>query len=231
MKELSALPPEELNEDVDLSGIEAALRQRLKGLTIRQTTKRIKSDCAALKKWSKQFENSEAATISFVIGLLSYRPGQLARRLLAPAQATEPEPTIIFEPPAGWSAEPMPLSLKLRAGRQTIGAITAIDESMVEVLVNQNQIRDERESRVRIRNPFAVFGEWTKSPVRFGDAHGHKYLYKQAQTVPWKSVQYLLRVPGGAVNIVLDASGKKFDEAPFESKLHTLRVEPAAQSS
>jgi hypothetical protein len=230
LSELSALPPEELNEDVDLTGLESALRQRIKGLTIRQATELIESDCGALKKWSKQSRNPEAAN-SFIIGVLSYRPRTLARRLLAPVQAGEPEPAINFEPPDGWSAEPMPLSLHLRAGRKTIGAITAIDESTLESLEHKNQIRDETESRVRMRNPFAVFGEWTKSPVRFGDVHGHKYLYMQAQPAPWKSVQYLLRIPGGAVNVVLDASGREFDESSFESKLHTIRLGPASQAS
>jgi hypothetical protein len=230
LAELSEHPAHELNEDVDLTSIEIALRERIKGLNIPEATERIKGDCQALKKWSKQSGNSDAAT-SFVIGVLSYRPGPLARRLLAPAQPTPREPTIIFEPPDGWSAEPRSLSLQLRAGRKTIGVITIIDDFSFDVLVHQNQIRDERESQVRNRNPFAISGEWTKSPVRFGETHGNKYLYRQTQPVPWKSVQYLLRVPGGAVNVMLDAHGKEFDEAPFEDRLHTLRLEAEQRAS
>jgi len=230
LAELLALSSEELNEDVDLSGVENVLRERIKGLSIREATERIKSDCVALTKWSKQSGNSEAA-ISFVIGVLSYRPGPLARRLLAPVQPVQPEPTIIFEPPSGWCTEPMPLSLHLREGRKNLGAITAIDESTLELLAHQNQIRDERESRVRSRNRFAAIGEWKKSPVRFGKAHGDKYLYKQTQPAPWKTVQYLLRVPGGAVDILIDANGKEFDEWPFEAKLHTLRLDSERRTS
>jgi hypothetical protein len=230
LSELSALPAEELNEDVDLSGIEAALRERVKGLTIREVIELLKGDLVALKKLPKQSGNSQSA-ISFVIGVLSHRPGHLARRLLAPIQTAEPEPIIIFEPPDGWSAEPISPTLQIRVGRKKMGAIMVIDESTVEVLVHQNQIRDERELRVRNRNPFAVPGEWTKSPVRFGNAHGNKYLYTLAKPAPWKSVQYLLRVPGGAVDIVLDANGKGFDESPFENKLHTLRIEPASRAT
>jgi hypothetical protein len=228
LSELSALRAEELNEDVDLSGIEAALRERIKGLTIREAIERLKGDLVALKKWRKQSGNSDAA-ISFVIGVLSYRPGHLARRLLAPVQIAEPQPIIIFEPPDGWSTEPISPTLQIRVGRKKIGAIMVIGESTVELLVHQNEIRDDRESRVRSRNPFAVPGEWTKFPVRFGNTHGNKYLYTQVKPAPWKSVQYLLKVPGGAVDISLNANGKEFDESLFESKLHTLRVEPASR--
>jgi hypothetical protein len=230
LAELSELPTNELNEDVDLTSVETALRERIRGLNIREATERLKGDCQALKQWAKQSGNSKAAT-SFVIGVLSYRPGPLARRLLAPAQPAPPEPTIFFEPPDGWSAEPRSLSLQLRAGRKTIGVITIIDDFSFDVLVHQNQIRDEREPQVRIRNPFAVAGDWTKSCVRFGEARGNKYIYRQTQPVPWRSVQYLLSVPDGAVNIVLDARGKEFDEAPFDSRLHTLRIEAEQRAS
>src|SRR5690349_11556529 len=186
--ELSALPARELNEDVDLTSIETALRERIRGLNIREATDRIQRDCEALKHWARQSGNSKAAT-SFMIGVLSYRPGPLARRLLVPAQPSPREPTIIFEPPEGWSAEPRPLSLQIRAGRKTIGAITIIDDSSLQLLVHQNQIRDQRESQVPNSNPFALRGEWTKSPVRFGETHGNKYLYRQTRPVPWKSVQ------------------------------------------
>jgi hypothetical protein len=225
LAELSALPSHELNEDVDLTSIETVLRERIKGLNIRQATERIKLDCRTLKLWSKQPGNSGAA-ISLLIGVLSYRPGPLARRLLAPIQPAQPEPAIIFEAPDGWSVEPMPLSLHLSTGRKKMGAIMLIDDSALELLAHQNQIRDERRAPIRGRNPFAIIGEWTKSSVHFGEAHGDKYLYKQTQPAAWKRVQYLLKVPGGTVDILLDANGKKFDESSFESKLHTLRIEP-----
>jgi len=82
LSELSELPANELNEDVDLTSVETALRERIKGLSIREAIERIKHDCQALKKWSKESGKPEPAT-SFVIGVLSYRPGPLARRLLA----------------------------------------------------------------------------------------------------------------------------------------------------
>jgi hypothetical protein len=162
LAELSAMPSAELNEDINLANIETALRERINGLNIRAATERLKSDCAALKSWSTQTGNSDAA-IAFLIGVLSYRPGPLARRLLAPIQPAQLEPTIIFEPPDGWSVEPMPLSLHLRAGRKKMGAIMVTDDSSLELLTHQNQIRDERESRIRNRNTFAVIGGWTKT--------------------------------------------------------------------
>ena len=51
------------------------------------------------------------------------------------------------------------------------------------------------------RNPSRVEGSWTKFPAQYGEVRGHKFLYAQVVPVLWKSVQYLMEVPGSSVNI------------------------------
>jgi hypothetical protein len=221
LRELAKLPPEVLDEDVDPSGLEAALRERVKGLSIREATQRLTDDRSTLKDWLKSSKDAEAAA-SWIIGFLM-RPGPLARRLLAPPEAEPSGPAIAFEPPEGWSIERVPFALNLRRGRKNMGAIRVI--ASFELICRQNDIRDEIQSRNK--NPFAFEGKWTKSSVQFGESHGYKYLYTQTTPASWKRVQYLLQVPGGEIEITLDAGGKEFDELAFEGKLQTLRFKQA----
>jgi len=218
LRELARLPAEQLNEDVDASALEAVLRGRVLGLSIREAQAQLNDDRELLHSWLKS-SGTDHGSGEWVVG---YRPGQLARRLLAPPEAHENLPSITFEPPVGWSFERVPLSLHLRRGRKKMGAIILIDASSLAHMLHQNEMRDTIQSQ--IRNPLAVVGRWTKSHVQFGGAHGHKFLYSQAAPVPWKSVQYLLEVPGGSVNVMLDAGGKDFNESEFEARLHTLEI-------
>jgi hypothetical protein len=64
--------------------------------------------------------------------------------------------------------------------------------------------------------------------VSFGAIAGKKYSYTQTSPVPWKRITYLLSVPGGFVDAILDGGGPDFDETPFESRLHTLRLSAPA---
>jgi hypothetical protein len=98
-----------------------------------------------------------------------------------------------------------------------------IDDFSFKKTLHSNEVRD----RIQNQKALAVDGGWKTSPVQFGDSHGFKFCY--IQTEPWwKQVQYLLEVPGGKVNVVLDASGKDFDETAFEDKLKTLQIWRAA---
>lgn len=60
--------------------------------------------------------------------------------------------------------------------------------------------------------------------VDFGAVSGKKCVYRDVAPVPGKRVDNILSVPGGFVSVTLDARGADFDEAPFESRLNTLRV-------
>jgi hypothetical protein len=134
-------------------------------------------------------------------------------------------PKIAFEPPVGWSSEHVSFTLNIRKGRKTIGVISVIDDFSFDLRLKKNESRE----KFLNQNLDAASGNvgWAKSPVRFGDSHGYKYLYIQTEP-SWKSVQYLLEVPGGKVNVTLDGGGKNFDEAAFEAQLKTLQISQAA---
>jgi hypothetical protein len=229
LRQLAKIPAEELDEEVvDVSMLEGALRNRIRGLSIRQAQERIKEDCKVLEGWLKNSGEGDGFG-QWVVAFLSYRPGSLARRLLAPPEVLENLPKISFEPPDGWTFEPVPLSLHLLKGRKKMGAVTSIDASSLARMLHKNEFRDgiPGQSHNPLALPIPIVGKWTKSSVQFGEVRGHKFLYNQTAPVAWKSVQYLLEVPGGSVNIMLDDGGKNFDETDFEAKLHTLRITKA----
>jgi hypothetical protein len=152
-------------------------------------------------------------------------PPEFKPLLKKPEVRAEPQgPKINFESPTGWSSEHVPLALHIRKGRKPIGQITLIDDSSFKSRLHSNEIRDKFLSQ----NPPTFDGRWSKSPVRFGSSHGFKFSYNQTNP-PWKSVQYLLEVPGGKVRVDLSACGKDFDETGFEAKLKTLHIVSAAQ--
>ena len=142
LDELAEVPDGELNEDVDLSTLEAALRDRVRGLSIREAQERIHEYRRALESWGKGL-GTENRCGAWVVGFLSYRTGALARRLVSPPQAEPKGPAIVFEPPEGWSVDRVPCSLHLRKGRRKMGAIIAIDGSSLAVMLHQNDVRDE----------------------------------------------------------------------------------------
>src|SRR5438876_12097051 len=97
LKELAKIPPDELDEDVDVSKLEAALRERVSGLSIREAQKRLNQDRVALESWLKSSDDLKGSG-AWVIGFLSHRPGALVRHLLSPPQDVG-SPEVVFEPP------------------------------------------------------------------------------------------------------------------------------------
>src|SRR5215469_9709842 len=82
LEELAKIPEEDLNEDVDVPELESALRQRVKGLTLREAVSRLTKDSKILAGWLKETKTKSAAVL-WISGYLM-RPGPLARGLLAP---------------------------------------------------------------------------------------------------------------------------------------------------
>jgi hypothetical protein len=132
-------------------------------------------------------------------------------------------PGIAFDSPTGWSAERGKFTLNIKKGRKTIGVISVIDGSTFDLRLKKNEIRER--SLNQNSDPASGNVGWAKSPMRSGDAHGYKYLYIQTEPF-WKSIEYLLEVPGGKVGVTLSGGGRDFDETTFEEQLKTVRVSP-----
>jgi hypothetical protein len=92
------------------------------------------------------------------------------------------------------------------------------------------QTQQERTSKRILPGPSF---SWTVHDVSAGESHGRKFLLVATAPIRWKKVDYVLRVRGGFVSIMLGTlTGADFDESPLEAKLDTLRLSgpgPAGQ--
>lgn len=219
-KELVKIPPDDLNEDVDATKLVAALRNRVKGLELRDAISQLTKDNELLQKWIKETKTSEGAV--FFISAYFLRPGPLARDLLAPSPP--PEPTVSVEMASDWQAKEFPRRLDLFKDK-VFCSIAILDKLGFSIYKTKSDHRQELQKSPQ--NPWANLGVLTKIPVRFGECHGEKSVYVQPGKTNWKSVDYLLEVPGGFMSVGLGhKKGKDFDETEFEKKFHTLKVIP-----
>lgn len=213
---LARLPPEELNEDVDTTRLEAALRKRVRDLDEQAADAELAKDRGLLERW---LEDKPDHPAHWIRGFLLTR--HLTRYLRQPPKPPPRGPEMLFEAPNGWKVKSVPFRLDLKAGK-VAGSIGAIDEFTFGLLQLQ------REQAAKIQQPGV---QWTSevSDVSFGPCSGKKYLHRMTAPATLKQVDYVLRVPGGFVSIGLGTlKGADFDESPLESKLHTLRLSASA---
>jgi len=213
---LAKLPPEDLNEDIDPTRLESAVRKRLRGLDEDSAEAQLAKDRELLARWLKDKPNHPA---HWVHGFLL--SPDLASRLTRPTEAPPRGPVISFDVPNGWKVKKVPFRLDLKAGK-VIGSITAIDEPTF------NLFRYQREQTGKIQRP-PVQETTEVLDVSFQECRGKKYLYRMTAPAPWKTVDCVLSVPGGFVDISLGTmTGADFNESPLESKLHTLQLSASA---
>jgi hypothetical protein len=213
---LAKLPPENLNEDVDASRLEAALRKRVRGLDEEAADAALTKDRDLLERW---LEDKPDHPAHWIRGFLLCP--DLATQLTKPAEPPPRGPEMFFEAPTGWKVKRVPFRLDLKAGK-VIGSIMAIDEFSFE------HMQHEREQTSKRKHPGQSL-TWTIHNVSAGESRGKKFVCVMTAPAPWKQVDYVLRVRGGFVSIGLGTmSGADFDESPLEAKLHTLRLSASA---
>jgi len=210
---LAKLPPDQLNEDVDASRLESTLRKRVRGLDEGAAEAELAKDRDALERWLRDKPDHPAHWIRGF--LLS---PDLAAHLTQPAESPPRGPEMGFAAPDGWKVKVVPFRLDLKRGK-LIGTIMAIDEFSFDLMQRQQE---------HWAAPPGLEATREVQAVRHGEVFGKKYVYRQVAPVPWKRVDYVLRVPGGFVSAMLDALGSDFDEAPFDDKLHTVRLSASA---
>jgi hypothetical protein len=217
-RSLEKLPPDGLNEDVDPSRLEAALRKRLRGLEADAAAAELESDRALLAAWLEA-EAPPDHPAYWILGYLLHP--DLAIEMIRPPELPSRGPDLAFDVPDGWKMKAVPFQLHLRKGK-LIGVITAIDRSTFEFTLN-------------LTNPWCIApGQQDMGDsldVRFGAVAGRKYVFPRGTPIPYKRVRYVLSAPGGFADAILDAAGADFEEAPFESRLHTLRLSGPADDS
>ena len=222
-KELAKIPPDDLNEDIDATKLETALRNRVNGLELRDAISQLTNDNKILQEWIKETKTSEGAV--FFIGAYLMRPGPLARQLLAPP----PESTVSIQTAPDWRPKEFPRRLDLFK-EKVFCTISILDKLGFDIHKRKSDHRQELQKSQE--NPWAKLGVWTKISVQFGECHGEKSVYVQPGKKNCKSVDYLLQVPGGFVSARLGHEKRNdFDELEFEQKLHTLKIIPPPSSA
>jgi hypothetical protein len=214
---LAKLPPEEINEDVDASRLDAALRKRIHGMDEGAADAQLSEDRDLLERW---LQDKPSHPAHWIRGFLL--SADLAAHLTQPPEPPLRGPEMVFEAPEGWKMKRVPFRLDLKAGK-VIGSIMSIDEFSFE------HIQHEREQTLKLNHPDQRPLTWTIRDIVAGDCQGRKFVCIMAGSIPWKQVDYVLRVPGGFVSIRLGTmTGADFDESPFEAQLYTLRLSASA---
>jgi hypothetical protein len=97
-KELAALAPEELNEDMDPSLFQRVLRTRIKGLSPERAKVALEGDCAELKSWL-DLPGQEQDRLHFASGFLAIAAGSPRRLLKVSRRRPEPQIRLQFRSP------------------------------------------------------------------------------------------------------------------------------------
>jgi hypothetical protein len=210
---LAKLPPDALNEDVDASRLESALRKRVRGLDEDAAAAPLDKDRDALERW---LEDKPDHPAHWIRGFLL--SPDLATHLTHQPKPPPRGPAMSFVAPEGWKVKVVPFRLDLKHGK-LVGTITAIDELSFGLL--------ERQHEDTVAPPGLKVAREVRE-VRCGEVSGKKFVYRQTVPVPWKRVEYVLSVPGGFVSATLDALGADFDGSSFDAKLHTLGLTASA---
>src|SRR5262245_1433257 len=113
MRWLGKQSPHALDESVDASRLERALRKRVRGLPVIQAQQRLDADRDTLRSWLDSCA-PEGHPAHWVLGFLTHP--DLARELLETSMAGPSGPSIEFEAPAGWHVRAIPFNLNLRRG-------------------------------------------------------------------------------------------------------------------
>ena len=214
-KELSQLPPDELDEMTNTDSLVDALKKRIEGLSNDKADELLANDLEELTIWLEDKKDSELAC-HYIYGFLL---GTDAEALCSESEP-EPEHYVHAEFPEGFSAKRENIHLSATKEKLLI-SITPCNAEMYEHLINQFTIPAPK---INVPGSPKIDYEQKFSEIIFDKVTGYKRLYVQSAPLFWKSVNYLLKVPGGYVFAMVDGKGKDFDEIPLESFLGTIDI-------
>jgi len=213
---------EGLNEDSGAAVLWPLLSERIRGRSPLDAEKVLADDFAALQLWLAEPVHQDDP-LQFVLGFsLVASPEDLVKRIKEEAEKPpEPELYLHMDLPPGAKLRRVPggtQSGKLVTLRGLWLAIEALPEQAVVNLYDATVKNAHAENR-------------TEQTLTFGQVSGRKLITRgEAWNGRFKEVAYRLTVPGGCVTASISAIGKRvdrsiWDESPFESCFHTLRVE------
>jgi len=212
--------PDDLNEDSGWPPLMKLLTKRVRGLSDLEAEMILSEDFTALQQWLAAPANQNDP-LHFVFGLpLIASPADVMKLIREEAEnATKPKPCLFMELPPGARERRVPggdASGKLVTLKKLWLTVSVLPEDAVESVIEATTSGWRDRSVVN---------------VRFGSVTGRKFVTKgEDRRGLYKELAYALTVPGGWVYGSICAIGKKvdelnWDETPFESCFHTLRVE------
>jgi hypothetical protein len=210
-KHLAALPPEELNEDLDIAVFVKALRKRTKGLSLEEATTTLQGDRTILEDWLARPERS-SDPLHFFYGFLLIAADSVEELLKAPDKHP-PLGELQMEFPKGARTKRYPPGLEIRLGEITL-SIFPSDKESFEVNIETLRLGTQLEKSV---------ANWVTTPIAFGGVSGYKFV-REANAVSAKEVHYELEVPGGYASACIVARVMKWTESEFEQCLRSIKI-------
>ena len=216
-KELSQLPPDELDEMTNTDSLVDALKKRIEGLSNDKADELLANDLEELTIWLKDKKDSEIAC-HYIYGFLL---GTDAEALCSESDSEpEPEYYVHAEFPEGFIAKRKNIHLSATKENLLI-SVTPCEAEMYEHLIDQFTMSAPN---INVPGSPQIDFEQKFSEIIIDKVTGYKRLDVQNAPSSWKSVNYLLKVPGGYVFAMIDGKGKDFDEIPLESFLGTIDI-------
>lgn len=215
---LSKLAPSDINEDIDPSLLEAAIRKRVEGLGEDAAVGLIANDRKILEQWLSAHSDADMHPAHWVLGYLSYFDFESEITPPSDLEIPSPFPKIHFDSPTGWKVQDTPGYLGLTKAKHLI-AISTIDE-----IRNTIEFLDKH-----VAPPGSLLAQ-SNCVIDCATVHGKKYVSRRVITKPsrylksCKLITYALEVPGGCVKISVVSPDPNFDEQILESRLKSLRL-------
>jgi hypothetical protein len=222
---LAGLDVEELDEDFDATFLFEAVWRRFEGYEL-EAAKETFSHDMGLFGHVCDAHGKDYPQLTFLKGLLYIVLGN-PELLLGPLEERTFDFRIeLTEPPKEFQVEqPNPIQLNATKGELTV-AITSLDDLSFKML------SIGRDRWTMPDDGVCVFDRRVER-VQFGLTSGTRELYEQMSPAYFKTVNYLLIVPGGQVHVAAfagsrerDDIGKDFSVTDAEAILPSIRVVP-----
>ena len=208
---LATLPKAEVGDSTDTTLLVKILRKRIKEMSYEEAKEQLSADLEELENHLSVVHRRDDK-LGFIVGFLLIAAEMPDELLKPPVKHKEIEERLAMELPPGAKSSVDQYSLTVKWKRQRFHVLRL---NMADDFTRENTLEKLAQTEPKLDGKPAVI-------VQFGKVVGHKSVSSDESLIVWKRVDYLLKIPGGCVRVVLDAH-KLFDESEWDSYLATLR--------
>ena len=236
---LKKLPKADVGETTDTTLLEELLRKQIHGMSVNEAQERLNSDLDELEKYLST-PRRRNDRLHFVVGFLLIAVEKPEDFLKPPEKPKEILERLTMELPPKAKSSVDQYSLTIKWKRQNFYALRLSMDDEFSHEFTLAKLANPNASEYELLNLVGQTGVAELVPpsarqirpknikVNFGAVTGHKLVASSHSPVVWKSVGYLLSIPGGYVSVDISAN-HLFDEAEWESYLATLHfLRPSA---